>query len=95
MYEYVLLNQSNTYIVCWEAQKRYKYEKQRGKQIKSERCAASIPLFMGTGQLPDTGMRERQEDREKRHELKGAREKGSNKKRREKRVLTLSDELSL
>ena len=48
--------------MCWKTTKR-KCEKKREKQIKSDKYAASPPLFMWTGQLPDIGMRERQEVR--------------------------------
>lgn len=56
------------------------------------KCAASPPLFMGNGQLPDTGMRERQEVREEerergmRHEPKSKTEEGANEKRGEERL---------
>lgn len=69
-----------------------KYEKQRVKQIKSVRHAAPFPLFIGTGQLPDIGIRERQEvrangDRWMRPKGRGGKGEVTNKKREEERVI--------
>lgn len=44
--------------------------KNRERNIKSERCSASPPLFIKNGQFSDTGMRERQEVREEKEREK-------------------------
>lgn len=60
------------------------------KSRERNRYAASLPLFMGTGQLSDIGMRERQEVREEERdetwgwtERIGKEKEGPNEKRRE------------
>lgn len=69
-----------------------KYEKHGVKQIKSVRHAAPPPLFIETGQLPDIGIRERQEvrakeDRWMRPKGREGKAEGTNKKRKEERVI--------
>lgn len=54
---------------------------------------------MGVGQLPDIGMRERQEVREEEHrgwdwtEMEGKKEEGANERRREKRLIKVQEKI--